>query len=414
MRLAIDSVGHALQGMLYSLNEMAQDSAEGHKIVRGANNAASFTAEAARELVDSAREMSRVVGRVTQLALRTRQVAGQIDAEAVHTGRTGEVFTSVVAGEVKGLAQKTSQATIEIEQTIAEILATARRYEEAIGQIIKNIAAINKVSQNLGELMLSPPPQVEPGTPLSAPQAPALTPAPAAAVAVPRPTLVRPAEPIQAPPPEAPDPFAAAEDPAEDPTPEPQVEIKAKPAKAGPTKAFSLDDDPAEEELSLEEVAAETQTVIEEFAVNPEPEPGNKPTGSNANVFLLGRNKPAPPKAEPKVAEAAAPDPQPAAAQADQAQPAPAPAANPPAGGTSPNVIMLNKPKKPAAAEPKAPAAAPAAPAPTPAGGDEESITNVFMLNMPKEADPAPEPPAEEPAGAGAGRPNVFMLNKPK
>ena len=75
MRQAIDSVGFALQGMLYSLNEMAQDTAEGHKIVRNANNAAAFTADASTELVDSAREMSRIVGRVTQLAQRTRQVA---------------------------------------------------------------------------------------------------------------------------------------------------------------------------------------------------------------------------------------------------------------------------------------------------------------------------------------------------
>jgi len=79
MRSAIDSVGFALQGMLFSLREMAQDTAEGYKIVRGANNAASFTADAAEELAAPAREMSRVVARVTQLALRTKQVAAQIE-----------------------------------------------------------------------------------------------------------------------------------------------------------------------------------------------------------------------------------------------------------------------------------------------------------------------------------------------
>ena len=99
MRSAIDSVGQALQGMLDSLSEMAQDTAEGGKIVRGANNAASFTSEAASELVAAAREMSQVVRRVTQLALRTKQIAAQIDDEAADTGRTGSAFTSVVAGE---------------------------------------------------------------------------------------------------------------------------------------------------------------------------------------------------------------------------------------------------------------------------------------------------------------------------
>ena len=101
MRVAIDSIGHALQGMLYSLNEMAQDTAEGHKIVRNANNAASFTAATAADLAESARGMADVVSRVTQLARKTKDVAAQIDTEAVHTGTTGEAFTSVVAGEVK-------------------------------------------------------------------------------------------------------------------------------------------------------------------------------------------------------------------------------------------------------------------------------------------------------------------------
>ena len=45
MQHAVDSVASALQGMLFSLNELAQDTHEGCRITRTANNAAVFTAD---------------------------------------------------------------------------------------------------------------------------------------------------------------------------------------------------------------------------------------------------------------------------------------------------------------------------------------------------------------------------------
>ena len=376
MRQAIDSVGFALQGMLYSLNEIAQDTAEGYKIVRNANNAASFTAEAATELVDSAREMSRIVGRVTQLATRTRQIASQIDGEAIHTGRTGEAFTSVVAQEVKGLAQQTNRATSEIDQTVNDVLATARQYEEAIGQIIKNVAAINKVSQNLGQLMLDPPRRVQavaPAEPLPLPT-PAV--APVAAAPAPQP---------------APAPAARIDDDPVAPEPTPRevahatTEAIAAAAQPAPAPAAV----PAPEPLAPPAAAAAPAAVPTPTA-DPAAAAPKVDNGSNGNVFMLGKPRRKPSVAEvlgteapaateaapapvsapvPEAAAAPAPAPAPAPALAVTPEPAATPAAAGPAtpqadGGSNRNVFLLNKPK---AAKPATPseAAAPAAPDPT-------------------------------------------------
>lgn len=412
MRLAIDSVGHALQGMLYSLNEMAQDTAEGYKIVRGANNAASYTAATAGELAASAREMSRVVARVTQLALKTKQVAAQIDAEAVATGSTGEAFTSVVASEVKGLALQTSGATQEIENTVSEILGTARQYEEAIGQIIKNITAINKVSQSLGELMLNPPAAGVAGTPLPTAQALPLEAKPAAPAPAPA-AVATPAAP-------APPPVEAVAPPA------PAAAPAAAPTAAAP-------EDSCPEDPSPEEVAAQTSAAIEEVVAEKTEEAPAQPSGSTGNVFMLGGG-PKKPRMSLTIPEAKDAPP---AAEA----PAEAPA---PAEDTNSNVFMLNKPKKPAApaAEAPAPAAEPKAEAPAPApAAEEESSGNIFMLNKPKKplaaapaaAEPKDEAPAPAPAPEPAPTPepapaapvaeeeeeehtgtNIFMLNMPK
>ncbi len=409
MQVAIDSVGHAMQGMLFSLNQMAQDTAEGYKIVRGANNAASYTRNTAGELAESALEMSRVVGRVTQLAMKTKQVAGQIEAEAVSTGSTGEAFTSVVAAEVKGLAQQTSLATAGIEQTVAEILGTARQYEEAIGQIIKNISAINKVSENLGELMLHPPAAGVAGTPL---------PSAAPMQLAPQPVAVQPAAPEIAP---APTPVVAAP-PAPAPVAEaaPVEKPEAEAPQAGPEPVTeSVDDwgapedDPVVIEPSTEEMAEETTAAIEETAAEPES------SGSSGNVFMLGggpkkaKTKPkaeAPPAEEPKAEEAA-----PAEEKKDEGDG---------------NIFMLNKPKKAPAAKAEEPAPEPTSEPEAEKSAPEEEEeddggTNIFMLNKPKKSAAAKEEtpkaeeepvtvPADDEKEKDDGGGNIFMLNKPK
>lgn len=474
MRQAIESVGFALQGMLYSLNEMAQDTAEGHKIVRNANNAASFTAEAAGELVDSAREMSRIVERVTQLALRTRQVAGQIDGEAVQTGRTGEAFTSVVAQEVRGLAQQTHRATSEIDHTVGEVLATARQYEEAIGQIIKNVAAINKVSQNLGQLMLDPPRRVQPVAAAAA----AISAAPAVSAPAAPPTPVAP-----------PAPVADIEDDPVTPEPTPREVAETTSAAISAAARQAPKAEPAPAPVA-EAPAAAAPAAAPPAPAAAAPEVAKPDGSSNGNVFMLGKPRRKPTMAEvlgtesapvesAATAPAAAAPPAPAAPAPTAAAPVvPAPVvptpvvptpvaaapeplvpANPALGhnqptadgGSNGNVFLLNKAR---GAKPAAPAAAPApaaaaepvaaAPAPTPApaapaapaaaaaaeDGVEAGGSNIFMLNRPKKTAPAgdgaatavaePEaapaaPAAPPPAAEGeAPKKNFMMLNSPK
>ena len=197
MRSAIDSVGVALQGMIYRLNDLGDDTAEGYRLVRGANNAAGYTSQVAAELAENVREMGSVVSRVTQLAQKCRQTAAAIDQEAAQTGRTGADFNGAVAGQVKALAAQTSNATAEVEQTVSEMLARTRDYEEAVAQILKHVSAIHRVSQNLGQVVLDPPASAVVGAPR---------------MRTPTPEPVAVAEPVTAP--TAPPPAPAARPPS--------------------------------------------------------------------------------------------------------------------------------------------------------------------------------------------------------
>lgn len=381
MRQAIDAVGDAMQGLLASLDEMARDTSEGLKIVRNANNAATFTARTAEELLQSARDMSRIVARVAELAVRTRDVAAQVEDESARTGRTGEALTSVVAHEVKGLAQQTSRATWEIDQTVGDVLATSRQFEEAIGQIIKNVTAINLVSQNLGRLMLDPPPRVETSEPE---------------------TLALPSTPI-----------APAAGP--DPIPARTVEPGAR-----------IDDDPVAPDPTPSEVAVATDEAISEAAAEAAAQPAQPPapaTGApdagSGSVFLLGkpRRKPtvdevldgaagsAPREASPPpaaVEEEPTPEERPAPAVDASAAPAS------PEDGSGGSVFLLNRAKAPRAAGAAAPESAPA---PAAAG---ESATAGESAESPEPQPEAGPPSMEAPMENLPTSPNIFMLNRPR
>ncbi|MEZ4388123.1 MAG: hypothetical protein R3D98_11205 [Candidatus Krumholzibacteriia bacterium] len=266
MQAAVDSVVSNLQGMLFSLHEMAQDSHEGARVTRTANNAAVYTADTARDLLETAREMSEVMNRVRDLAARSRDVSDRIQVEAAQTGATGAAFTSVVAHEVKQLAGATAHSSAQIEAAVDEVLATARQYENAIGEIIRNVGSVRKVAAHLGELMLEPPARVQPGAAYQAPAPVAVTPPPAPQPAPqpqmqaapppppapqPQPQPAAPApEAVASPPPPAPEPAAA-------PPPPPPAAAAPPPPAAPPAPA------PAQDPVAL---AAATDSLLDELA----------------------------------------------------------------------------------------------------------------------------------------------------
>jgi len=359
MQLAIDSVGHALQGMLYSLNEMARDTADGKRVVKGAHSAAVYTAEVAEALVESVKEMSRVVGNVTELARRTHQTSTRLDTEAAVGDRTGRGFNLAVASEVRGLADKTSNSTAAIEATVSEMLACTREYEEAIAEIIQHVSSINRVSRNLGEVMLDPPPpQMVPAPTPPVPE-PVGYPVDVVTPTVPE-TAVETVASAASPDDFAAETAAAIEEATEalgevtpEPAAEPEAEVEAAASEPEPQpETFSLDDPadagpPDEEEKQAPFVMSRAQ---DEEDGEPEADQAAEPEVAVAE-----------PEAEPEVVPEPVPEPEPTPAPEPEAVaeppadegPEPAPEATADDGdgdepavsdGESPNIFMLNDP----------------------------------------------------------------------
>ena len=85
-------------------------------------------------LVDKANRISKVAKVIDEIASQTNLLALNATIEAAHAGVHGKGF-AVVANEVKSLAEKTTDATHEIEMTIQEIQVEANQAENAMNDV---------------------------------------------------------------------------------------------------------------------------------------------------------------------------------------------------------------------------------------------------------------------------------------
>ena len=128
--------------------ELAGSSEEIHRRLRDvtdlAGNVRQTTAEV-RASIDglkaSSAEIMPIAGLISSIANRTNLLALNATIEAAHAGPAGRGF-SVVAGEVKALADETQKATDEIAQRLDGLHADSSRLIKAVDNIGRLIEAV--------------------------------------------------------------------------------------------------------------------------------------------------------------------------------------------------------------------------------------------------------------------------------
>ena len=113
-------------------------------IARQAVAEADRTTISIRSLAGSAEEVGAVVELISGIARQTNLLALNATIEAARAGDAGRGF-SVVAGEVKSLANETARATIQIRDKIEAIQTAAGAAGSAIDQISRTIAEMAHV-----------------------------------------------------------------------------------------------------------------------------------------------------------------------------------------------------------------------------------------------------------------------------
>lgn len=101
-------------------------------------------------LASAVERISSFVELINTVASRTGLLALNATIEAAHAGEAGRGF-SVVAGEVKILAEQTAKATAEIVDQIEGVQQATRLAEEALKRIVSAISDANAISTSMTE-----------------------------------------------------------------------------------------------------------------------------------------------------------------------------------------------------------------------------------------------------------------------
>ncbi|MBK8175138.1 MAG: HAMP domain-containing protein [Rhodospirillales bacterium] len=144
----VQTVASAAEQLAGSIQEIAGQVGRSNSIASRAVDQAQGAETIVRELACAAEKIGTVVTLIDTIAAQTNLLALNATIEAARAGEAGRGF-AVVAGEVKGLANQTSQATGEIASHIEYARAHIADTVSAIEHIVGTIGSLNEIATTI-------------------------------------------------------------------------------------------------------------------------------------------------------------------------------------------------------------------------------------------------------------------------
>ena len=141
----VSSIAAATEEMSVTIGEISQQVEAASEMSVSAVNQSFGTKTEITELADKARQISRVVSLISEIAEQTNLLALNATIEAARAGEAGKGF-SVVASEVKELANQTAKATEDITKQIEEMQVATENSVGSIDGIGQVITKLNESS----------------------------------------------------------------------------------------------------------------------------------------------------------------------------------------------------------------------------------------------------------------------------
>jgi methyl-accepting chemotaxis protein len=143
----VQTVATAMEEMNSSVREIAGNAQEASGVTESAVGTANEASATVGALGDASARIGSIIEVITSIAEQTNLLALNATIEAARAGEAGKGF-AVVAGEVKELAQQTSQATEQIATMIGEI-------QSGTGSAVTAIESITEVIGRIADLSTS-------------------------------------------------------------------------------------------------------------------------------------------------------------------------------------------------------------------------------------------------------------------
>ncbi|WP_419902243.1 methyl-accepting chemotaxis protein [Kiloniella sp.] len=141
----VDTMAGAAQELVSSINEISNQVSQAKQTALETVDAAKESTATLRGLSDSAQNIGEVIKLIQEIAEQTNLLALNATIEAARAGEAGKGF-SVVANEVKNLANQTAKATEEISTQVTDIQNTTEAAVQTNESVAQQIDQISEVS----------------------------------------------------------------------------------------------------------------------------------------------------------------------------------------------------------------------------------------------------------------------------
>ncbi|MDQ0317554.1 methyl-accepting chemotaxis protein [Amorphus orientalis] len=148
----VETVASAAEELIASISEISRQVGRTTEVVDRATEGARDSNVKMQGLADAATRIGEVVTLIEDIAGQTNLLALNATIEAARAGEAGKGF-AVVAAEVKALATQTSKATGEISAQVSAIQASTQDAVDTIGGIASTMTEIDEFTSSIATAM---------------------------------------------------------------------------------------------------------------------------------------------------------------------------------------------------------------------------------------------------------------------